>query len=253
MVDATDLKSVEGNLVRVRVPPSAPAGDAQAATTWNIATPPGVLLLVAVSPRPGKRPHKYNRSGGIHGSTSPLAFHYVRRSIRIDRHRRVRASARAGTCAGGTRRRHPRRHRCRSSAPRSRSPRPSRPRRLRSRKPRRTTGSSRSSIFDMTGQLVYFEKADGTQYGSIQVAQDKGRSAALYRRPTTAFASGVNGGNPALMTLGRHERGRGRASDPVRRQADRLDRRVGRDVGAGRRCRARRRSRDQLTLTYLDQ
>ena len=57
------------------------------------------------------------------------------------------------------------------------------------------------SIFDMTGQLVYFEKADGTQYGSIQVSQDKGRSAALYRRPTTAFAGGVNGGNPALMTL----------------------------------------------------
>ena len=53
----------------------------------------------------------------------------------------------------------------------------------------------------MTGQLIYFERADGTQYGSIQVAQDKGRSAALYRRPTTAFASGVNGGNAALLTL----------------------------------------------------
>jgi len=57
------------------------------------------------------------------------------------------------------------------------------------------------AIFDMTGQLVYFEKADGTQYGSIQVAQDKGRSAALYRRPTTAFGGLINSGNPALLTL----------------------------------------------------
>jgi glc operon protein GlcG len=57
------------------------------------------------------------------------------------------------------------------------------------------------SIFDMTGQLVYFERADGTQYGSIQVSQDKGRSAALFRRPTTAFATPINAGNPGLLTL----------------------------------------------------
>lgn len=57
------------------------------------------------------------------------------------------------------------------------------------------------SIFDMTGQLVYFERADGTQYGSIQVSQDKGRSAALFRRPTTAFATPINAGNPGILTL----------------------------------------------------
>ena len=33
------------------------------------------------------------------------------------------------------------------------------------------------------------------------MAQDKGRSAALYRRPTTAFGGLINGGNPAILTL----------------------------------------------------
>lgn len=57
------------------------------------------------------------------------------------------------------------------------------------------------AITDIAGQLVYFEKTDGTQFGSIQVAIDKSRSAALYRRPTTAFRDAINGGNPGLLTL----------------------------------------------------
>ena len=39
MADATDLKSVEGNLVRVRLPPSAPIFQLVAATE----NPPGTL------------------------------------------------------------------------------------------------------------------------------------------------------------------------------------------------------------------
>ena len=53
----------------------------------------------------------------------------------------------------------------------------------------------------MTGQLIYFERADGTQYGSIQVSQDKGRSAALFRRPTTAFATPSMPAIRRLLTL----------------------------------------------------
>src|ERR1700676_1276852 len=39
------------------------------------------------------------------------------------------------------------------------------------------------AIVDAGGELVYFEKMDGTQTGSVQVAIDKARSAVLFRRP----------------------------------------------------------------------
>ncbi len=45
------------------------------------------------------------------------------------------------------------------------------------------------AVIEPNGQLVAFERMDGVQYGSIQVAQDKGRAAALFLRPTTALAS----------------------------------------------------------------
>ena len=50
------------------------------------------------------------------------------------------------------------------------------------------------AIFDTAGQLVAFEKMDDTQTASIQVAQDKGRSAVIYRRPTKVFEDVVAGG-----------------------------------------------------------
>src|SRR6185295_2367819 len=40
------------------------------------------------------------------------------------------------------------------------------------------------AIVDPAGILVYFERMDGTQNGSSNVAQDKARSAALFQRPT---------------------------------------------------------------------
>ena len=36
------------------------------------------------------------------------------------------------------------------------------------------------------GDLVYFEKMDDTQVGSVQVAQAKARSAARFKRPPTS-------------------------------------------------------------------
>jgi uncharacterized protein GlcG (DUF336 family) len=43
------------------------------------------------------------------------------------------------------------------------------------------------AIMDTGGHLVYFEKMDGTQTGSVRVAISKGRSAVLFKRPTKAF------------------------------------------------------------------
>ena len=42
---------------------------------------------------------------------------------------------------------------------------------------------------------------DGTQIGSVIVAQDKARSAALFKRPTKVFQDGVAGGGAGLRLL----------------------------------------------------
>jgi glc operon protein GlcG len=59
------------------------------------------------------------------------------------------------------------------------------------------------TIVDTAGQLVYFQKMDDTQNGSIKVAISKARSAALFRRPTKAFHDGLAKGfeNMYLMKL----------------------------------------------------
>ena len=57
------------------------------------------------------------------------------------------------------------------------------------------------AIFDTAGQLVAFQKMDDTQTASIDVAQDKGRSAALYRRPTKVMEDAVAGGGAGVRFL----------------------------------------------------
>jgi uncharacterized protein GlcG (DUF336 family) len=57
------------------------------------------------------------------------------------------------------------------------------------------------AIVDGAGNLVYFEKMDGTQTGSIQVAQEKARSAALFKRPTKAFQDALAAGGEGLRIL----------------------------------------------------
>ncbi len=57
------------------------------------------------------------------------------------------------------------------------------------------------AIVEPTGDLVYFEKMDDTQYASIAIAQAKARSAAGFRRPTQALEEAVNGGSPGNATL----------------------------------------------------
>ena len=57
------------------------------------------------------------------------------------------------------------------------------------------------AILDTGGNLVYFEKMDGTQTGSVKVAISKGRSAVLFKRPTKVFQDGVAAGGEGLRLL----------------------------------------------------
>jgi glc operon protein GlcG len=57
------------------------------------------------------------------------------------------------------------------------------------------------AVVDRHGFLVYFERMDDTQTGSIDVALDKAKAAAMYRRPTRAFEEGIAKGRNALLGL----------------------------------------------------
>ena len=59
-----------------------------------------------------------------------------------------------------------------------------------------------AAVVDSGGHLVYFEKMDGTQTGSVAVAISKARSAALFMRPTKAFQDVLAGGGDGLRVLG---------------------------------------------------
>ena len=58
------------------------------------------------------------------------------------------------------------------------------------------------AVVEPNGTLVYYEKMDNAQLGSAEVAIDKARSAALYKRPTKAFQDAVAGGGAGLRVLG---------------------------------------------------
>ncbi len=58
------------------------------------------------------------------------------------------------------------------------------------------------AVVDPNGTLVYYEKMDNTQIGSAQVAINKARSAALYKRPSKAFQDALASGGPGLRVLG---------------------------------------------------
>jgi len=57
------------------------------------------------------------------------------------------------------------------------------------------------AVVDDGGLLMHLIRRDGTQIGSIQVAQDKARSAIAFRRPTKALEDAVAGGRNAILAL----------------------------------------------------
>jgi glc operon protein GlcG len=58
------------------------------------------------------------------------------------------------------------------------------------------------AVVDSGGNLVAFQRMDGAQLASIQVAQHKARTAALYRRETLAFENAVQrNGFTYVLTL----------------------------------------------------
>ncbi len=58
------------------------------------------------------------------------------------------------------------------------------------------------AITDPSGELVYFEKIDGTQTASIGIAQDKSRTAARFKRATKVFQDALAKGGEELRYLG---------------------------------------------------
>ena len=57
------------------------------------------------------------------------------------------------------------------------------------------------AIVDTAGDLVFFERIDHTQVGSIKVVQDKARSAARFKRPTKTFEDALAGGRQAILAI----------------------------------------------------
>jgi uncharacterized protein GlcG (DUF336 family) len=57
------------------------------------------------------------------------------------------------------------------------------------------------AIVDTGGYLVYFEKMQDTQTGSVDMAIEKARTSALFRRSTKVFQDGVAAGGDGLRLL----------------------------------------------------
>ena len=57
------------------------------------------------------------------------------------------------------------------------------------------------AIVDDGGHLVYFQRLDGTQTGSVLVSQRKAQTAISFKRPSKVFEEQVAGGRNALLGL----------------------------------------------------
>lgn len=57
------------------------------------------------------------------------------------------------------------------------------------------------AIVDPSGELVFFEKLDGTQAASVNIAVDKARSSARFKRPTKALQDTLASGGAGLRML----------------------------------------------------
>ena len=57
------------------------------------------------------------------------------------------------------------------------------------------------AIVDDGGHLILLERADGTQKASVIVAQEKARTAILFKRPTKALEDAIAGGRQVMLAL----------------------------------------------------
>ena len=57
------------------------------------------------------------------------------------------------------------------------------------------------AIVDTGGHLVYLEKLDQTQVGSVEIAIAKAKSAAIFKRPTKMFQERLARGGDGLLVL----------------------------------------------------
>ncbi|EWY39664.1 hypothetical protein N825_06165 [Skermanella stibiiresistens SB22] len=57
------------------------------------------------------------------------------------------------------------------------------------------------AVVDTGGYLVYFEKMADTQTGSVDLAIEKARTSALFRRPSKLFQDAVAGGGEGIRLL----------------------------------------------------
>ena len=57
------------------------------------------------------------------------------------------------------------------------------------------------AVVDIAGDLVYFEKMDGTQVASVNIAQDKARSSVRFKRPTKAMQDVLAAGGAGVRFL----------------------------------------------------
>jgi glc operon protein GlcG len=57
------------------------------------------------------------------------------------------------------------------------------------------------AVVDSGGNLVAFQRMDGAQLASIQVAEHKARASATFRRETKAFETAIQSGNTYVLSL----------------------------------------------------
>jgi glc operon protein GlcG len=58
------------------------------------------------------------------------------------------------------------------------------------------------AVVDNGGNLVYLERLDGTFAASSEVSIKKANTAALFKAPSAKLENSINGGRPALITVG---------------------------------------------------
>ena len=57
------------------------------------------------------------------------------------------------------------------------------------------------AIVDDGGHLIYLARMDGTQIGSVEVAQAKARTALAFKRPTKIWSEALKGGRMQILGL----------------------------------------------------